>query len=491
MKYSELFEPEPENWGLRGDPFLWRELKEHFGDKEIPDDEGTLYLSIFRYCCDRCKVGLNMAETAFVEDYAKGGMSSGEVSCKWWRATGIPLLLKRAAYEKPNIAYDYYYVFYKTTTIPGWEIAFVTVGPNNSIENIIKHKRKWIETKSFCGTKTDKYYSPIFPIILAPGTMHQNSLWIYNLELKKYFLPDEIIPIPTSKAKQDFFNYEIMLKDDLDDGLDDLNLDLDEEYDWDVSKGKKTCFSFRPILKINDSVKIYLRFCDCFYELISNLYYELKTNKYSFIKINERYFKFLFWDCGDNIRFKIQDYNMHTQVEEPVDIEMSKSEFFEKFNAMFEELQNNLDNFKLKFNRCTETIGSISYKKLNYNSCTYSKKNNKYIDHASLFENDEHKSIELSLLMDPNYKSIEQQIEEVENWTEKERETYRTRYYVDDSDFVWAVNQGKVFSYNYVEDRFIPSNKGIDLMKWHEFPECELPDMIKLKQNLFSQDISD
>ena len=46
---------------------------------------------------------------------------------------------------------------------------------------------------------------------------------------------------------------------------------------------------------------------------------------------------------------------------------------------------------------------------------------------------------------DGNGSEMSRQIEEVENWTEKERETYRTRYYVDDSDFVWAVNQGKVF----------------------------------------------
>ena len=39
MKYSDLFEPEPEKWGLRGDTYLWRELKEHFGDNELPNDE--------------------------------------------------------------------------------------------------------------------------------------------------------------------------------------------------------------------------------------------------------------------------------------------------------------------------------------------------------------------------------------------------------------------------------------------------------------------
>ncbi len=484
MKYSELFEPEPEKWGFRGDPFLWREMKEYFGNKNIPESKGELEHSLFKYCSDRCKVSLNMAESAYVEDFDKGGMTSGQISCKWWRETGLPLLFSRCNF--PPTYYDYFYVFYKTNNTPGWDIAIITISSGTTIEKKIKRHRDWIETRVFKGTKFNKYYFDSFPLILAPGTMHQNSSWIYNIELKKYFLPDDIIPAPTSKAKQAFFYYEIMLKDDLDDDLDDLNLDLDAEYDWDISKGNKNCFSFRSILKINDSVKIYLRFCDCFFELISNFYCELRTNKYAFIKINDtEYFKFLLWDCGENIRLKIQDYNIHTQVEEPVDIEMSKSEFFEKFNAMFEELQKNLDSFKQKFNRCTETIGNISYKQLNCDNCTNYKNNKNCIDHASLFENNEHKSIELSLLMNPNYKTIEQQIEEIENWTEEERETYKTRYYIDDSDFVWAVNQGKVFSYNYVEDRFIPSNTGIDLMKWHKISENELQKVIEEKKWMF------
>jgi len=55
---------------------------------------------------------------------------------------------------------------------------------------------------------------------------------------------------------------------------------------------------------------------------------------------------------------------------------------------MLEELQKTLDNFKQKFNRCTETIGNITYKKLNYDNCTKSIKNKNWLEHASLFENE-------------------------------------------------------------------------------------------------------
>ena len=482
MKYSELFEPEPEKWGLRGDPYLWREMKEHFGDKELPENKGDLQHSLFKYCSDRCKISLNIAETVYVEDYDKGGMSSGLVDCKWWRETGLPLLFSRCEYE-PTF-YDYYYVFYKTDIKPGWDIAIITVSSGTTIEKKIKRHRNWIETKIFSGTQFDKYYLDTFPILLAPGIMHQYSTWIYSLELKKYFLPEDIIPIPDSKAKQNFFDYTIMIKDDLNDDLDDLNLELDKEYDWELSAGNKTCFTYTPILKINDSVKIYLKFCDCFYELCSNMYHELNNNKFTFIKINEMdYIKFLIWDCGKTIRFKIQDYHLGTQVEEPVDIEMSKKDFFEKFNEMLEELQKNLDNFKSKFNRCTENIGNINYKNLNYENCKASIKNQRWIGHTTLFEKDEHKSIPLSLLMDPNYISIEEEFEEVQNWTDAERDFHRIHYYIDESDFVWSVHHGKVYLYNYETNSFIPSKQGIDIMKWHEFPESEIETRI-LKNRL-------
>lgn len=98
MKYSELFEPEPENWGLRGDPFLWQEMKEYFGDKEIPDTKEAFEYSLIKYCSDRCKVDFNTAENVYIEDFANGGFSSGEVCCTWWRYTGFPLLLSRSSF---------------------------------------------------------------------------------------------------------------------------------------------------------------------------------------------------------------------------------------------------------------------------------------------------------------------------------------------------------------------------------------------------------
>jgi hypothetical protein len=39
---STLFAPEPIQWGLRGDPYLWREMAEHFQDVRLPDSSTEL-----------------------------------------------------------------------------------------------------------------------------------------------------------------------------------------------------------------------------------------------------------------------------------------------------------------------------------------------------------------------------------------------------------------------------------------------------------------
>ena len=85
--------------------------------------------------------------------------------------------------------------------------------------------------------------------------------------------------------------------------------------------------------------------------------------------------------------------------------------------------------------------------------------------------------------MDPNYKSIEEEFKEVQNWTDAEKDFHRIHYYIDESDFVWAVHHGKVYLYNYETNSFIPSKQGIDIMKWHEFPESEIETRI-LKNRL-------
>ena len=33
---ADLFEPKPQNWGLRGDPYLWEDMKKNFSSVTLP-----------------------------------------------------------------------------------------------------------------------------------------------------------------------------------------------------------------------------------------------------------------------------------------------------------------------------------------------------------------------------------------------------------------------------------------------------------------------
>ena len=146
--------------------------------------------------------------------------------------------------------------------------------------------------------------------------------------------------------------------------------------------------------------------------MFNNLFEELKENKFAFIKLSEwDYLKFLFWDCDETIRFRIQSYKCNI-VEEPVDIEMPKDDFFSKFNAMLCDLQKNLDEQKLKFKRCENTVGKINYKELGYDNCKSFEKNRKWIDHDEQIQFSPRLCVGLSDLMDSDYKTPDEIITE-------------------------------------------------------------------------------
>ena len=45
----------------------------------------------------------------------------------------------------------------------------------------------------------------------------------------------------------------------------------------------------------------------------------------------------------------------------------------------------------------------------------------------------------------------------------------KRRYYIDDSDFVFAEENRQIYIYNYVKKDFVPVDETIDPMKCHEF----------------------
>lgn len=95
-RVSGLFLPEPHQWGLRGGPCLWGEMRKALSEVWLPNSGDELVLLLEKTFADLVGVPLNSSGRAiFVERYAHGGMSSGLVSFAFWRARALSLLRSR------------------------------------------------------------------------------------------------------------------------------------------------------------------------------------------------------------------------------------------------------------------------------------------------------------------------------------------------------------------------------------------------------------
>jgi hypothetical protein len=98
---TALFSPPPDQWALRGDPFLWRGMSRAFSKSPFPSTEeqliglveGTFQKLTGARLLDEKSISGD--ETVFVKRYARGGMSSGQVSMEFWRCSILPLLRSR------------------------------------------------------------------------------------------------------------------------------------------------------------------------------------------------------------------------------------------------------------------------------------------------------------------------------------------------------------------------------------------------------------
>ena len=98
MTLLTVFHTEPSQWGLRGDPYLWREMKDLLGPHPYPETEEdflTLLEHTYEQITGSSLENQSSKYAVFIERYDHGGMSSGRVSPQFWIETGIPLLLAR------------------------------------------------------------------------------------------------------------------------------------------------------------------------------------------------------------------------------------------------------------------------------------------------------------------------------------------------------------------------------------------------------------
>jgi hypothetical protein len=97
---GSLFQAEPSQWGLRGDPYLSREMGRHFELVPLPATAEELQALIETAFESLTGHPISTGNPVFVERFDHGGMSGGHVSPEFWRDKAIPLLLARYADTK-------------------------------------------------------------------------------------------------------------------------------------------------------------------------------------------------------------------------------------------------------------------------------------------------------------------------------------------------------------------------------------------------------
>jgi hypothetical protein len=98
--FGDLFEPEPRQWGLRGDPPLWRIMREEFRGVALPDSKSAVRSLIEGAFLDHTGAQLDAGspENIRVPKFAVGsGMSDGIVRRDFWMLTVRPLIVDRWA----------------------------------------------------------------------------------------------------------------------------------------------------------------------------------------------------------------------------------------------------------------------------------------------------------------------------------------------------------------------------------------------------------
>jgi hypothetical protein len=95
---SFLMTPKPQQWSLRGDPYLWDEMVNHLATTKIPASIDDLTAIIEKAFIELTAHPITYRDNFYTEKYAHGGMSSGHIDPRFWKNKLIPLLVER--YEK-------------------------------------------------------------------------------------------------------------------------------------------------------------------------------------------------------------------------------------------------------------------------------------------------------------------------------------------------------------------------------------------------------
>ena len=93
---KSIFEPEPQRWGLRGDPMLWQELKQAFSGDHTFNDEKAFEQALYIKAANSIGEPIEQGKIIYIPRFDPGhGMSRGKIDCSFWIDEGFPLLIAR------------------------------------------------------------------------------------------------------------------------------------------------------------------------------------------------------------------------------------------------------------------------------------------------------------------------------------------------------------------------------------------------------------
>lgn len=92
---SKYFDPEPIQWGLRGDPHLWRDMKDKTATINIPTTENEFEKLLHILFKELTGEAPQKGKNIYVKKYETIGMSKGMISSDFWLDKGFSLLIQR------------------------------------------------------------------------------------------------------------------------------------------------------------------------------------------------------------------------------------------------------------------------------------------------------------------------------------------------------------------------------------------------------------
>lgn len=93
---GDLLTPELEGWGLRGDPWLWMEMRKSLSRVPLPDTLKELTALMRNVVLARTNSSMLDGDAVYIPRFSRGGMSSGHISLRFWEQEGIPAIVQRA-----------------------------------------------------------------------------------------------------------------------------------------------------------------------------------------------------------------------------------------------------------------------------------------------------------------------------------------------------------------------------------------------------------